>query len=679
MSSHRSKLLTAVLVAAAAFSSRAARADEACVPPAVTAALSDCSTAASLPSVSAAALAQARTAPPAPAASLPGARAKKAPRNALDPRPFDVAEQGLAAAHQRFACEHKAPAADPAARDQQAEVAFQRARLYFDARHFQEAAALLRELALGGAETPSGKYAVQLYLESLNVLASRGAEACYGDMARDVPTFAGLYCKSGQEKADAETCEILGRLQRDIHRLEAEQLIRAAERADRGPSATYEAAAERYMAIWNEQGRAPCEAKKAGCERMEEILYNAARAYQAARAIDKSIATRKLLIDPRYNLQNTELARRAVYEIGGMHHALAQYEEAATWYERYAAESPKAEKAPEALQDAVVLRLGLGQEEQAVKDAELFVKSYASAKPAQAALIAFAISAHDVEKEKWAEARKRLTGAMSQIDRDATLDVQIQAHALLGRVLAKLGKAADAGSEYDKVRALWKDPGATVHKIQIQTNDDVRRLGKALVALGEARFFLAEEKRRAAEAIRLPAYTGSGKRADIAEFAAQKLAPALAARRKAVDDAEKVYLAVLDIQPIPPPRWVIAAAARVAQMHGRLAAELRALPAPKGWKQQGTSPWGARWEDVRAAWTEALDAAGEPERAKAKAANRKCLDLSVKFQYFDAFARSCATWLERHYPNEHPRFDEIVPRPTNVAFGLVSRPPPEPK
>jgi len=497
-------------------------------------------------------------------------------------------------------------------------------------------------------------------------------------MVRDVPTFVRLYCQAGHEKAGEAECDILRRIQRDLHRLSAEQLIRAAERKDPGAAAQYEAAAERYMAIWNQDGRAPCEEKKPGCERMEEILYNAARAYQAARAIDKSIATRKLLVDPRYNLQRTELAQKALYEIGGMYQALAEYGEAATWYERYAAQSPKADNAPEALQDAVVLRLGIGQEDQAVKDAELFIRSYGSAKPAQAAQIAFAVGAHFVEKEDWREAKKRLARDMKQIDRNAALDVRIQAHALLGRALAKLDGASRAGGEYDVVRSLWRDPAAAVHKIQAQTNDDDRRLGKALTALGEARSFFAEEKRRAADAVHLPAYTGPGRREDIAEYAAQKLAPAMMARQKAIEDAEKAYVEVLDIQPLPPPRWVVRAAARVARMRSLFAAEIRALPAPKAWKRQGASPWGARWEDVRARWTETLDAAAEPERARAKAAHRRCVDLSVRFQYSDALARSCATWLERNYADEYPRVDEIAGRPSHRAFGLPSRLSPEP-
>jgi tetratricopeptide (TPR) repeat protein len=409
---------------------------------------------------------------------------------------------------------------------------------------------------------------------------------------------------------------------------------------------------------------------------MEEVLYNAARAFQAARDIPKAITVRQILMDPTYHLENTDLARRAAYEIGGIYQALADYEQAATWYERYARENPKSDKSPDALSDAIVLRLALGQEADAIKDSELFNKNYGSSKPEHTARIAFVVGAHDIEKEDWGAARKKLSSAMSLIDRNAALDVQIQAHAMLGRVFVKLDTAASAVTEYDKVRGMWKDPAAVVKKIQ-ETGDD-RRLAKALTALGEALFFFAEEKRQAAEAIRLPGYSGSGRHEDIAELLATKVAPVMTARRKAVEDAEKAYFEVLEIQPIPPPRWVVAAAERVARMRGLLAAELRALPAPKSWKRQGRSPWGPRWEDVRAAWRDALIDASEPDHLAARAAYRRCVELSLKMRSFDDHTQQCTSWLERNFAAEYPRLDEIAPRPSHLASGLYEHEKPEP-
>jgi tetratricopeptide (TPR) repeat protein len=673
MRSRLSTLVAVALLATASFAAPA-RAGEACVPPAVTAALADCSDAASLPAMSFASLLNAGSAaPPAAWTAL-----KKVPAgSALAPRPLDASESALAGAYRRFACEDRPAAGDTAARDRHLEIAYRRGRLYLGANRIQEAAAIFREIAMSGAETAVSAYAAQLYLKSIHVLGSQGAAACYDDMTRDVPVLLGLHCKGGREKANAGACVLLDRVQRDIERLTAEREVRAAEHLPREPAMDrYRAGAERYMEIWRRHGEAPCAAMEPGCEQMEEVLYNAALAFQAARDIPKAIAVRQILMDPTYHLQSTDLARRAPYEIGGIYQALADYEQAATWYERYARESPQSDKSPDALSDAIVLRLALGQEADAIEDSERFNRSYGSSKPEQTARIAFVVGAHEIEKEDWAAARKQLSSAMSLIDRNAALDVQIQAHAMLGRVSARLDTAASAATEYEKVRGIWKDPAAVVKKIQ-ETGDD-RRLAKALTALGEALFFFAEEKRKVAEAIRLPAYTGTGRHEDIVEHLAAKVAPAMTARRKAVEDAEKAYREVLEIQPVPPPRWVVAAAERVARMRGLLAAELRALPAPQSWKRTGRSPWGSRWEDVRSLWRDALLDASEPDHLAARAAYRRCLELSLTMQSSDDHSRHCAAWLERNFPAEYPRLDEIAPRPSRLPSGLQEHEEPEP-
>src|SRR5262249_25996019 len=154
---------------------------------------------------------------------------------------------------------------------------------------------------------------------------------------------------------------------------------------------------------------------------------------QAARLIAKSISVRKILIDSRYGLQNTKAAKKSIYEIGGNYQAIAVYDEAAKWYEKIPKDRPKSDKAPEALKNATPLRLGTGQEREAIKDADDFNRSFGTKNAAQSAQIAFAIGAHYVDREDWGEARKRLTGAIGQIDRNGTFDVQVQAHAMLGR------------------------------------------------------------------------------------------------------------------------------------------------------------------------------------------------------------------------------------------------------
>ena len=527
------------------------------------------------------------------------------------------------------------------------------------------------------ADKDVGIYAAQLYLEALNVLGSSiepSRPACFDDMKADVPVFIDKYCQGEKAKQNGEQCGILNRIQRDIERLSAQETVKAAGRGGPDAAKLFEKGAQAYLDMWKKYSEQACIDKTSGCERAEEVLYNSARAFQAARLIAKSIAVRKILIDPKYHLEQTELAKKAVYEIGGNYQAIAVYDEAAGWYEKYSALNPKADKAPDALQDAVVLRLGLGQEDQAIRDSDLFNKNYGSSKPALTAQIAFAIGAHYVEKEDWAEARKKLTSAMSQIDRNATVDVQIQAHGLLGRTFVKLNTPSSAVSEFNKVRGYWKDPAAVVKKIE-ETGADPRRIPKALTAVGEALFFFAEQQRREVDKIRFPEYKGAGTRDDVLKHIGTKVKDWVGKKRPAIEAAEKEYKKIVDMQPEPPPRWVIAAGSKVGQMWGRFVAEFRAAPIPKEWKGHGIVPGTTdlTYDELRGEYYAKLDEASEPQKQTAKGAFATCLNYSVKFQFFDENSRQCEVWLSKNYGAEYHLIDEFRGSPSRVNSGLAER------
>ncbi len=600
--------------------------------------------------------------------------ANAAKAKALSPKDFTEGQKGMITAFNRYICYIKPAAGDREANENYVEVKFARGRTYFEAQHWEEAALAFRDIAMNYPDKEVGIYAAQFYLESLNVLGQSlepTHPACYDDMAQDVPKFIELYCQGDKQKSNAEQCGILLRIQRDIERLRAEELVKAADKGGADAPKQYEKAATAYLEMWKKYSEAACEQKTTACERAEEVLYNSAKAFAAARLVAKAIAVRKILIDPKYNLNNTELAKKAVYEIGANYQAIAVYDEAAGWYERYAAANPKADKAPTALKDAVALRLGLGQEDQALKDSDLFNKSYGTSKAAETAAIAFAIGDHYVEKEDWNEARKRLSSAMSLIDRSATVDVQIQAHALLGQVFVRTNSASNAATEYGKVRGLWKDPAATVKRIE-DSGGDLRRIGKALTAVGEALFFFAEQQRKEVDKIRFPEYKGAGTKEDVLKHIGTKVKDWVGKKAPAIQAAEKEYLKILDLQPQPPPKWVIAAGSRVGGMWGKFVAEFRAAPIPKEWKGHGIVPGTAdlSYDELRGEYYSHLDEASEPQKQQAKAAYKKCLDYSVKFQYFDEYSRACEVWLSKNYGAEYHLIDEFRGSPSRVASGL---------
>jgi len=249
-------------------------------------------------------------------------------------------------------------------------------------------------------------------------------------------------------------------------------------------------------------------------------------------------------------------------------------------------------------------------------------------------------------------ARLALSKVVPTIDTSATIDVQMAAHALLGRACQSLEDAKCAAAHYQTVRELWKSPEAATKSMDAAGGDDSAkrlRTARALNAAGEALFYVGEEKRLAAHAKKFPVYTGKGDKDSVREHINTRVAPWVNTRRRLNEEADRAYLAVAGLQPMAPPRWVIAAASRVGEMWGRFIAEFRTAPIPNEWKKPGLIPGSSTmtWEEVRKDYYEALDEASEPQLASARAAFQKCQDLAQKYAQHDAYSKRCDEWLAK--------------------------------
>jgi hypothetical protein len=598
----------------------------------------------------------------------------------LKPKDLTDNQKGMIQAFNRYICYIKPPANDTAGQEQLVEVKYARARTYFEAQHWEEAGLAFREIAMEHSDRDVGIYASQLYLESVNVLGAQlepPRPACFDDMAADVPKFIDLYCTGEKAKKNDEQCNILTRIQSDILRLKNQKLVECADKGSCGGMTTlqaYEQAGSGYLDLFRKYCQAPMDAgQQPQAEKCDELVYNAARSFQASRLIAKSIAARMILLNPKYKMEKSPLAKKSVYEIGGNYQAIAVYDQASEWYERYAKDDKSADKADQALSDAVVLRLGLGDEQKAIEDADLFRKYYGASKPKQAASIAFAIGAHYAEKEDWKKAQEALKGSMSLIDK-AGLDIQVQAHAALARAYLKQKGDQGAKAEYQRVRDLWKDPAGSVKKLNEAYPDEdegqkMKRLAKALNAVGEAYFYNADEMRRTTvDTIKFPAYKGAGTKEDVLKHINTHVKDWLEKKRPAIEKVEAEYKKIVDLQPEPPPRWVIAAGSRVGLMWGDFVDDFRRAPIPEAWKKDA---------EMRGVYYDALDGKSEPIKAgKAKPALVTCLTYSVKFQYFDEFSRACEVWLARNYKAEYHVVDELRGAPTLTSSGLDDKAPP---
>jgi hypothetical protein len=334
------------------------------------------------------------------------------------------------------------------------------------------------------------------------------------------------------------------------------------------------------------------------------------------------------------------------------------YDKAAEFYERYAETVKyKGDDSVQALSDAVVLRLGLGQEEEALENATKFRSKFGARKPKQAAQIGFAIAAHHGDNSNWREAKRALTGQMMNlIDKSATLDVRMQAHALLGRANARMKVGPPARREYAKVVGLWKDPAASEKAIRAAGGGD-RQVGRALEAVGEALFYAAEQTKEKVDDYKFPEYKGKKDKEGISKHIGTKVKDWYTKKKVMIAEAAGDYKKIIDLQPVPPPRWVIAAGSQVGAMWGKFVADFRSAPIPKEWEKD---------YEIRTAYYGALDDASEPFKEQAKGAFVICMAYTATHQYFDSYSRACEEWLAENYKADFHLIDEFRGSPNKV-------------
>ena len=546
-----------------------------------------------------------------------------------------------------------------------------------------DAATHLRQVAFEDPSPQAALAAAKEYLEALNAIATKQSRPeCFDDMERDVPKLREKLCGPTAADRDGETCVLLATVASDIERLHAQRLVEQADRLG-GDAAQplFAKAGAAYVDIF----RAHCEEPSfeqrplhgtvAGCT---EIVFNAARAFYAAHLSSKAIVTHRMLLtfDERMKA-HSPLAVRSLRELGALYQGLVLYEQAAEYYERYATSSPASPHADEALRDAVILRLGLGDEAQATKDAATFAKTYGATKRAETAELAVALASHHAEHENWARAATVITSSLSMIDR-APLDITIRAHLLLAHAHSKSGTRERAAAEYANIRAMWRDPSGAAQAIRRgwpgeDESQQTRRLARSLVAVGEAMFVAAETRRLAEVAtLKFPVYQGPDDRAAVLAHLQTQVRPWFEKKRAAIALVEADYLRILELQPAPPPAWVIAAGAAVGTMWSDLVADFGRVPIPGAWRKV-PALYHAYWD--------AVDDMSESIRARfAKPAMKKCVELGAKFQLRDEHARACEVWLAKNYKSEFHVVDELIPefRATDLRALLHASPSREP-
>lgn len=421
-------------------------------------------------------------------------------------------------------------------------------------------------------------------------------------------------------------------------------------------------------------GRAAMEAFDAFCRRpiaagaaprvpgCDALAFDAARAFQAGGRSALAITAAMAVVEHEQRTgAPSSLGPKATFEIARGYEGLAAYELAAEWYERAAQRSPSTPEGEAAAKAVVILRLGLGEAERAVGAAAAYVKAYGGSQPASAASVAFVIGAWYEQRGEHAAAVRHLSQAMATIDR-GPVDVRAGAHATLARAVAATEgpKSSRAANEYASVLALVPDASKVPRAIEDawpgedQPRRD-RRLAHVLNAEGEALFFTADARRGAEVApLAAPLHKRGESAAALSAWATKDLRPWADKRQRAIELVEQDFVKILELKPVPPPKWVVAAAAAVGVMWGDFADDLR--------KRSLVGPL-PRDPALRAAYESAVQGLADPiVRQRALPAMKKCVDLAAKLMIVDERVKSCEAWLVENDDAHFRRGGEIAPR-----------------
>ncbi|UQA56470.1 hypothetical protein [Polyangium aurulentum] len=252
-----------------------------------------------------------------------------------------------------------------------------------------------------------------------------------------------------------------------------------------------------------------------------------------------------------------------------------------------------------------------------------------------------------VSKEDWQKARIKLDRAVAAMADKAPLDARLAGHALLGRTCAKLKDDKCADKAFSAVLAAWKDPAAARAALDAGGGDEdarKQRQKRAILAVGEAKFFKAEQRREELDRLKMPTMPGNKKSHDreaVLQHIQTRVVPWRDQKMALVEEVEKEYRAIATLAPSP--RWTVDASARVSMLWGRFTAEHRAAPIPAEWR-------GKAHDELRAYYYEEIDRTSAPIKERMYNALVQCRADSKKLGHEDEMSRACLTMLEKMFP-----------------------------
>ncbi|MCB9523368.1 MAG: tetratricopeptide repeat protein [Myxococcales bacterium] len=497
------------------------------------------------------------------------------------------------------------------------DIEYDAARVYYDLNHFDEAGPRFKDIAEKHRNHRLAIFAANLLLDIYNL------QKKFDDLEKQADIFLGMY----PEERDPEFHATLIKIKQQS----------TFKRCSTGEAQKkYRQAARCFI---NYAKRFP------KSEFVDKALYNAALNYEREKLIEQSIQTKLALIN---NYSESELVPKALFQVAGNLHALAIYSEASKAYEFYAANFPDREEAKEALRFAALFRQGLGELDQAIKDARGYMKIIGKSDPVKAAEVFFSLGKMYEKQEKWDAVIDHFQTYIKSYGDVGKVDLKIEAYTRIGNAYM-----AQKRQDVNKAQRAYKQAYETFTALP---DGDKAQLTTGRNAVAEARFKMGEAifEEFSRMKLKIRAYRNVKKYVD-------EMTKAIGARGKLIVEARDIYLEVINFKS---PNWAIAALARIGQMYQAAANDIYNLSGPGSFSEE-------QQEVFKGAMAEKASA---PE-GKAVEAYVLCIKKAQELRWFNEWSDLAERQLAKLNPREYRYNSELRAKPDNFG-GMLVKPKP---
>ncbi|MCP4675757.1 MAG: hypothetical protein GY854_09675, partial [Deltaproteobacteria bacterium] len=612
---------------------------------------------------------------------------KKGDKVVLEARDLTDLERGILKSYDRYVCFVKKKT------DDIINIKYRRARIYYEANRFEEAAVLFKEIAVSHSDADLGVFAANLYLDCLNALGSMIATprpGCYDDLAAVVDLFIDTSKTPGKNlMKDEEFAAQIKALKVGVLRKKAESLN--ARKRFKEAAEVYLTIYRSYKGVYDDRG-------------MCEVLYNTAINMEAARLVMPAIKVREKMIEL---YPTCEHSKKAAFYIGQNYHALQVFNLAAENYKSFASKYSGEDEAPDALANAVMFYIGLGKYDEAWDAIKLFEKKYRGRKPDKAATVFFsagyiylnnALETNDIKA--WESTRKHYSKYLKSYGKVKALDEQVQAHVFVGDSYWNQPKKPD----YNKAEKSYKKALAIFDAKAMEKVAENSRKASMLNAAAKARFYVAERKFQEFKKVKFPEFKpdkevpkkiqkwwekkvgpdevkraeeirkyrrllvrwGEMKRKEANKeskkekanvqfdyWLEDKFKPWMEKKMKVLEDANAAFAVVVEMHV---PEWEMAAAARAGDMQMEFMQSLYDAPLPPAFKDD---------QELIDIYRSSMDEKAQPFREVAVKLFDHCLNVSTKVHWFNENSLRCEAQLNKLEPRKYPISEEIRTLPKN--------------